>query len=57
MLIILNQIYNHYYLLHFCRAITVSSGVSVLTATKKMLEGQKSSAIVTVGNKPQGILT
>ncbi|KAJ3671852.1 hypothetical protein LUZ60_007931 [Juncus effusus] len=39
------------------KAVTVSMGDSVLNATKKMLEGQKSSAIVTIGNKPHGILT
>ncbi|KAF3334490.1 CBS domain-containing protein [Carex littledalei] len=39
------------------KAITVSLGDSVLTATKKMFQCQKSSSIVTIGNKPQGILT
>ncbi|KAM0934880.1 putative CBS domain-containing protein CBSCBSPB [Dioscorea sansibarensis] len=37
--------------------VTVELSDSVLTATKKMLEVQLSSAIVTVGNKPRGILT
>nr|CAD1820189.1 unnamed protein product [Ananas comosus var. bracteatus] len=39
------------------KVVTVSPGDSVLTATKKMLEIQISSAIVTVGTKPHGILT
>ncbi|KAJ4818748.1 CBS domain-containing protein [Rhynchospora pubera] len=39
------------------KAITVTLSDSVLTATKKMLEGRKSSVVVTVGNKPMGILT
>ncbi|XP_031476549.1 CBS domain-containing protein CBSCBSPB5-like [Nymphaea colorata] len=39
------------------KVATVSPTDSVLTATKKMLELHASSAIVTVGNKPQGILT
>ncbi|XP_042504193.1 CBS domain-containing protein CBSCBSPB1 isoform X1 [Macadamia integrifolia] len=39
------------------KIVTVSPTDSVLTATKKMLEFRLSSAIVTVGNKPQGILT
>ncbi|THU52290.1 hypothetical protein C4D60_Mb10t02430 [Musa balbisiana] len=37
--------------------VTVSPTDSVLTATKKMLELKISSAIVTIENKPQGILT
>ncbi|XP_039133399.1 CBS domain-containing protein CBSCBSPB1 [Dioscorea cayenensis subsp. rotundata] len=39
------------------KIVTVEPSDSVLTATKKMLEVQMSSAIVTVGNKPRGILT
>ncbi|XP_042477550.1 CBS domain-containing protein CBSCBSPB5-like [Macadamia integrifolia] len=39
------------------KLVTVSPTDSVLTATKKMLEVHLSSAIVTVGNKPRGILT
>ncbi|XP_043707254.1 CBS domain-containing protein CBSCBSPB1-like isoform X3 [Telopea speciosissima] len=39
------------------KIVTVSPTDSVLTATKKMLEFRLSSAIVTVGNKPRGILT
>ncbi|KAJ8480413.1 hypothetical protein OPV22_024140 [Ensete ventricosum] len=37
--------------------ITVSPTDSVLTATKRMFELKVSSAIVTIENKPQGILT
>ncbi|KAF0887478.1 hypothetical protein E2562_002213 [Oryza meyeriana var. granulata] len=37
--------------------VIVSPGDSVLTATQKMLEFHASSAVVTVGNKAQGILT
>ncbi|KAK1306259.1 CBS domain-containing protein CBSCBSPB1 [Acorus calamus] len=37
--------------------VTVAPTDSVLTATKKMLEVRMSSAVVTVGNKPRGILT
>ncbi|XP_073117157.1 CBS domain-containing protein CBSCBSPB1-like isoform X1 [Elaeis guineensis] len=37
--------------------IQISPMESVLTATRKMLEVQISSAVVTVQNKPQGILT
>ncbi|KAF8390664.1 hypothetical protein HHK36_025191 [Tetracentron sinense] len=39
------------------KIVTISPTDSVLMATKKMLEFRLSSAIVTVGNKPQGILT
>ncbi|XP_073117153.1 CBS domain-containing protein CBSCBSPB1 isoform X2 [Elaeis guineensis] len=39
------------------KVLTVSPMESVLTATRKMLEVQISSAVVTVQNKPQGILT
>ncbi|XP_073008220.1 CBS domain-containing protein CBSCBSPB5-like isoform X1 [Typha latifolia] len=39
------------------RVVKVLPNDSVLTATKKMLEVQISSAIVAVGSKPQGILT
>ncbi|KAF8399980.1 hypothetical protein HHK36_015853 [Tetracentron sinense] len=39
------------------KIVTVSPTDSVLTATKKMLEFRLSSTIVTVGNKPRGILT
>ncbi|XP_038986888.1 CBS domain-containing protein CBSCBSPB5-like isoform X2 [Phoenix dactylifera] len=39
------------------KVLTVSPTESVLTATRKMLEVQISSAVVTVQNKPQGILT
>ena len=41
----------------FIRVLTVLPTDSVLVATRKMLEIQISSAIVTVGNKPYGILT
>ncbi|CAL9136774.1 unnamed protein product [Musa textilis] len=37
--------------------LTVSPTESVLATTKKMVEFQMSSAIVTIGNKPLGILT
>nr|CAB3491573.1 unnamed protein product [Digitaria exilis] len=37
--------------------VMVSPGDSVLTATKKMVEGHASSAVVAVGSKAQGILT
>ncbi|XP_058103123.1 CBS domain-containing protein CBSCBSPB5-like [Magnolia sinica] len=39
------------------KVVSVSPTDSVLTATKKMLEFRLSSAVVTVGNKPRGILT
>ncbi|XP_072990071.1 CBS domain-containing protein CBSCBSPB1-like [Typha latifolia] len=39
------------------KVVTVSPADSVLTATKKMLEFKISSAIVTVENKPTGIIT
>ncbi|XP_077212204.1 CBS domain-containing protein CBSCBSPB1-like [Tasmannia lanceolata] len=39
------------------KLLTVSPSDSVLTVTKKMLEHRLSSAVVTVENKPQGILT
>lgn len=39
------------------RVVAVSPTDSVLTTTKKMLEHKLSSAVVTVDNKPQGILT
>ncbi|KAK9120116.1 hypothetical protein Scep_018209 [Stephania cephalantha] len=39
------------------RMLTLSPTDSVLTATKKMLEFRVSSAVVTVENKPRGILT
>ncbi|KAJ4961175.1 hypothetical protein NE237_021085 [Protea cynaroides] len=39
------------------KIVTVSPTDSVLTATKKMLESRLSCAIVTVENKPRGILT
>ncbi|XP_010250674.1 PREDICTED: CBS domain-containing protein CBSCBSPB5-like [Nelumbo nucifera] len=39
------------------KVVTVSPGETVLTAAKKMLEYRLNSAIVSVGNKPQGILT
>ncbi|OEL15021.1 CBS domain-containing protein CBSCBSPB5 [Dichanthelium oligosanthes] len=37
--------------------VMVSPGDSVLTATKKMVEGHASSVVVAVGSKAQGILT
>ncbi|KAB1217475.1 CBS domain-containing protein CBSCBSPB5 [Morella rubra] len=39
------------------KVVTVSSEETVLAATKKMLELRLSSAVVTVDNKPRGILT
>ncbi|KAI7733513.1 hypothetical protein M8C21_030688 [Ambrosia artemisiifolia] len=39
------------------KVVTVSPSDTVLTATKKMLEGHTSSAVATVDNKPVGILT
>lgn len=39
------------------RVVMVSLSDSVLTATKKMVEGHASSAVVAVGSKAQGILT
>ncbi|THU50499.1 hypothetical protein C4D60_Mb06t20860 [Musa balbisiana] len=39
------------------RVVTVSPTESVLSATKKMVEFQMGSAIITIGNKPIGILT
>ncbi|KAH7664076.1 PB1 domain-containing protein [Dioscorea alata] len=39
------------------KVVAVSPTDSVLTTTKKMLEHKLSSAVVTVDNKPQGILT
>ncbi|XP_065873005.1 CBS domain-containing protein CBSCBSPB1 [Euphorbia lathyris] len=39
------------------KVVTVSPTDTVLTATKKMLEHRASSAVVTVDQKPQGILT
>ncbi|RWW39241.1 hypothetical protein BHE74_00055448 [Ensete ventricosum] len=42
---------------HCIRHLTVSPTESVLATTKKMVEFQMSSAIVTIGNKPLGILT
>ena len=39
------------------RIVTVLPTETVLVATKKMLELRVSSAVVTVDNKPQGILT
>ncbi|KAA3475765.1 CBS domain-containing protein CBSCBSPB5-like [Gossypium australe] len=39
------------------KIVTVSPDDTVLVAAKKMLEFQLSSAVVTVDNKPQGILT
>ncbi|KAG6534920.1 hypothetical protein ZIOFF_008828 [Zingiber officinale] len=39
------------------RVVTISPTDSVLTATQKMLEFKISSAVVTIENKPQGILT
>ncbi|WOL11433.1 CBS domain-containing protein CBSCBSPB5-like [Canna indica] len=39
------------------KIVTVSPDESVLTVTKKMLDLQTSSAIITMGNKPLGILT
>jgi CBS domain-containing protein len=39
------------------RVATVSSTDSVLSTTKKMLELRASAAVVTVDNKPCGILT
>ncbi|KAI4336334.1 hypothetical protein L6164_014872 [Bauhinia variegata] len=39
------------------KAVTVSPTESVLTTTKKMLEFRASSAVVTVDDKPRGILT
>ncbi|XP_073117162.1 CBS domain-containing protein CBSCBSPB1-like isoform X5 [Elaeis guineensis] len=42
---------------HWGTSVAVSPMESVLTATRKMLEVQISSAVVTVQNKPQGILT
>ncbi|KAH1080132.1 hypothetical protein J1N35_019893 [Gossypium stocksii] len=39
------------------KIVTVSPDDTVLVAAKKMLESQLSSAVVTVDNKPQGILT
>lgn len=41
---------------HF-RVVTVTPVDTVLMASKKMLECQTSCAIVTVDEKPQGILT
>ncbi|MFS7940215.1 hypothetical protein Hanom_Chr05g00461711 [Helianthus anomalus] len=39
------------------KIVTVSPFDTVVMATKKMLEFRSSSAIVTVDNKPRGILT
>ncbi|KAK9073586.1 hypothetical protein SSX86_007910 [Deinandra increscens subsp. villosa] len=39
------------------KVVTVSPSDTVMTATKKMLEGHTSSAVATVDNKPVGILT
>ncbi|KAF6153218.1 hypothetical protein GIB67_041904 [Kingdonia uniflora] len=39
------------------RMVTVSPTDSVLSATQKMLELRLSAAVVTVENKPRGILT
>ncbi|KAI3763227.1 hypothetical protein L1987_53680 [Smallanthus sonchifolius] len=39
------------------KVVTVSPSDTVVTATKKMLEGHTSSAVATVDNKPVGILT
>lgn len=39
------------------RVVTISPTDTVLMATKKMLELRLSSAVVTVENKPRGILT
>lgn len=39
------------------KIVTVDPSDTVLVAAKKMLEGRTSSAIVTVENKPRGILT
>ncbi|RWV86338.1 hypothetical protein GW17_00051779 [Ensete ventricosum] len=39
------------------RVVTVSPTESVLSATKRMVEFQMGSAIITMGNKPVGILT
>lgn len=39
------------------RIVTVDPSDTVLVAAKKMLEVRTSSAIVTVENKPRGILT
>ena len=39
------------------RFVTVSPTESVLTTAKKMLELHVSSAVVTVDEKPRGILT
>ncbi|XP_076945409.1 CBS domain-containing protein CBSCBSPB1-like [Bidens hawaiensis] len=39
------------------KVVTVSPSDTVVTATKKMLEGRTSSAVATVDNKPVGILT
>ncbi|XP_042454854.1 CBS domain-containing protein CBSCBSPB5-like isoform X2 [Zingiber officinale] len=39
------------------KIVTISPTDSVLTATQKMLEFKISSAVVTIENKPQGILT
>ncbi|KAI5683345.1 hypothetical protein M9H77_04573 [Catharanthus roseus] len=39
------------------KVVTVEPNDTVLIATKKMLEGRASSAIVTIENKPRGILT
>ncbi|CAL9763727.1 unnamed protein product [Musa acuminata subsp. burmannicoides] len=39
------------------RVVTVSPTESVLSATKRMVEFQMGSAIITIGNKPIGILT
>lgn len=41
----------------FSRVVTVSPTDSVLTTTKKMLELRVSCAVVTVEDKPCGILT
>lgn len=43
--------------LYFIRVVIVSPDDSVLAATKKMLELKISSAVITVENKPRGILT
>ncbi|MQL84434.1 hypothetical protein Taro_016935, partial [Colocasia esculenta] len=39
------------------KVVTVSPNDSVLTATKKMLELRLSSVVITIDNKPRGILT
>jgi len=44
-------------ILAFSRVVTVSPTDSVLATTKKMLELRVSCAVVTVDDKPCGILT